>query len=133
MDVAHARWATGTSITSLDLCAAGLGRAFCAHKGTRELDLGDLNPTRRAQLSHDAQRWIDRVLTDPQYNDVKSARDWLRHSRIKSHFVLTAGGPPQRLTLEFGSSRLPVRDLIELARDLTTRHVSDFLQILPPL
>jgi len=28
VDVAHARWATTTCITALDLCAAGLGRVF---------------------------------------------------------------------------------------------------------
>src|SRR5438874_9903263 len=33
VDVAHARWATGTCITALDLCAAALGRALCAHAG----------------------------------------------------------------------------------------------------
>jgi len=36
VDVAHARWATGTCITALDLCAAGLGRSFCAHDGPRD-------------------------------------------------------------------------------------------------
>lgn len=142
VDVSHARWATGTSITSLDLCAAGLGRAFCPHARMRELDLGNFDPAangsrsvpaRRAQLPPDAQQWIDRVLADPQYNEAKSARDWLTHSRLIRHFVLAAGGLPQRLTLEFGSSRLPVRGLIELARDLATRHVSGFLQLLPQL
>jgi hypothetical protein len=44
IDVAHARWATGSSITALDLCAAGLGRSFCANKGIHELDLEDFNP-----------------------------------------------------------------------------------------
>jgi hypothetical protein len=33
IDVAHARWATTTSITALDLCAAGLGQAFFEHQG----------------------------------------------------------------------------------------------------
>lgn len=131
VDVAHARWVTGTSITSLDLCAAGLGRAFCGQNGKRELDIGDFNDTRKAQLPLDAQQWIDRIHEDSNYKQVKSARDWLTHSRLNRHFFI--GGPPQRLTLEFDSTRLPVRDLIELARDLATRHVSDFLQILPQL
>ena len=134
VDVAHARWATGTSITSLDLCAAGLGRAFCAQTRTHEFDIGDINnAARRAKLPPDAQQWIDHVLADPYYNQVKSARDWFTHSRLNRHFVLAIGGPPQRLILEFGSTRLPVRDLIELAQDLATRHVSDFVQILPKL
>ena len=133
IDVAHARWATGTSITSLDLCAAGLGRTFCANSGPREYDLGDFNPTRRAQLPPDTQQWIDRVLSDPQYGQAKAARDWLTHSRLTRHFAVSIGGPPQRLTLAIGSTRLAVRELIELARDLATRHVSDLLQLLPGL
>src|SRR4051794_7528585 len=35
IDVTHARWATGTAATALDLCAAGLGRAFCGQTGLR--------------------------------------------------------------------------------------------------
>ncbi|NJC96659.1 MAG: hypothetical protein FIB03_10050 [Anaerolineae bacterium] len=88
VDVTHARWATSTAITSLDLCAAGLGRTFCGHTGPHELDIQDINVTRKAQLPPDAQRWIDSVRADSQYNDVKSARDWLIHSRLKRHFFL---------------------------------------------
>jgi hypothetical protein len=54
-DVAHARWATGTCITSLDLCAAALGRTFCGHKSPRELALSDFDtsksPTRSDQVA----------------------------------------------------------------------------------
>jgi len=89
VDVAHARWATSTAITSLDLCAAGLGRAFCGHGGARELDISDMITSRKAQLPPDAKQWIDSVREDPKYNDVKSARDWLTHSRLKRHFFLS--------------------------------------------
>jgi len=128
VDVAHARWATSTAITSLDLCAAGLGRAFCGHGGARELDISDMNASRKAQLPPDAKQWIDSVHGDPKYNDVKSARDWLTHSRLKRHFFLSTRGPYQRIKLEFNSTHLSVRDLVELSRDLATRHVSNFLQ-----
>lgn len=133
VDVAHARWATSTAITSLDLCAAGLGRTFCGHIGQHELDIADINVTRRAQLPLDAQQWLDDVRADSQYNDVKSARDWLIHSRLKRHFFLSVGSSPQRINLEINSVQLPVRDLVELARDLATRHVSAFISILPNL
>lgn len=142
VDVAHARWATSNSITSLDLCAAGLGRAFCAHRGPKELALRNFDPAGskpkpilklRAKLPPVAQQWIDHVLAAPQYKDVKCARDSLTHSKLNRHFVLKTGGLPERLTLEFGKKRMPVRSLIELARDLATRHVSDFLQLLPQL
>src|SRR5262245_44570593 len=39
IDVAHARWVTSTCVTAIDLCAAGLGRAFCGHQGAHEFDL----------------------------------------------------------------------------------------------
>jgi hypothetical protein len=130
VDVAHARWATGTSITSLDLCAAGLGHAFCGNTGTHEFDIGDINAARKAQLPPEAQQWFDRVIADPQYNIVKSARDWLTHSRVSRHSAIGGASLPERLKLQFGPSRLPVRDLVLVARDLATRHVADFTQIL---
>ena len=130
IDIAHARWATSSSITSLDLCAAGLGRVFCANTGAHELDIGDINATLRAQLPAHAQQWIDHVRADSQYNLVKSARDWLMHSRLRRHFTLSTRDPCLRLRLEFNSIQLPVRDLIELARELATKHVCDFIQIL---
>src|SRR6266481_6554674 len=43
VDIAHARWATGTCITALDLCAAALGRTFCGHNGPYELALRHFN------------------------------------------------------------------------------------------
>ena len=46
VDVAHARWATGTCITSLDLCAAALGRTFCGHKSSHELALPDFDTSK---------------------------------------------------------------------------------------
>ena len=142
VDVAHARWATGTSITATDLCAAGLARAFCGHTGPKELDLVDFDLTaspsteknaRRALLPPPALQWVDSVIGDPDYGTTKAARDWLTHSRLKRHFTLDAGGPPQRLELELPSARLPVRRLVELSRDLATRHVSALLGVLPSL
>jgi hypothetical protein len=159
VDVAHAQWATATSITALDLCAAGLGRAFCQHKGTYELALAHFDPNhprrqrlgkgtgclipvirskqdqrarRRAQLPSLAREWIDVVCADPQYRTIKQARNWLTHSRVPRHFTLAAGGPPQRLQLELGT-RVGVRQLIEDARDCATRYVAVFLEKLPEL
>lgn len=141
VDVAHARWATTTCITALDLCAAGLGRAFCGQVGTHELDLGDFDQVgspsarRQARCAHlppAALQWIGGVLADPDYTTVKSARDWLTHSRLSRHFMLGAG-TRQRLALDLPAGRLPVRQLIELARDLATRHVTAFLNVLPGL
>jgi len=137
VDVAHARWATATSITALDLCAAGLGRAFCQHQGTRELGLPGFAPgshqDRRTKLPSLARKWIDAVHADPQYKTIKQSRNWLTHSRIIRHFTLATAGPPQRLQLELGGTKVEVRQLIEDARDCATRHVSEFIEKLPQL
>ena len=141
VDVAHARWATSTCITALDLCAAGLGRSFCAHSGPRERDLAcfDSNqPSKRqaawqARLPQLALRWVNGVLTDADYKKIKAARDWLIHSRLNRHFAISSGGPPQRLKLELQSTQLEVRHIVEVARDVATRHVSEFLSLLPSL
>jgi hypothetical protein len=39
VDVAHARWATTTCVTAIELCAAALGRAFCGNSGKHEFDI----------------------------------------------------------------------------------------------
>lgn len=141
VDVAHARWATGTCITALDLCAAGLGGEFCGHSKARELDLPDFDPGKpsrqkdllRARLSLLAQQWVDDVCADFHYKQIKSARDWLTHSRVMRHFTLATGGPPQRLQLQLGPVRLGIRHLVDDARNVGTRHVSALLAMLPRL
>jgi hypothetical protein len=140
IDVAHCRWATGTCITALDLCAAGLGNAFCNHPGPPELSVADFGPRARdgkmlrSRLPLVALQWIDAVRSDRDYERVKDARHWLTHSRVPRHFKLgTGGGRPSRLELEIGSMRLGVRQLIELARDVATKHVIQFLKELPNL
>ena len=139
VDVAHARWSTSTCITALDLCAAGLARSFCAHSGSKEFDLGDFDLSqspnrtvnRRARLPQLALQWVDNVLADVDYKNIKAARDWLIHSRLNRHFSVTPGGPPQRLKLELQSTQWEVRCIVELSRDVATRHVSAFIALLP--
>jgi len=138
VDVAHARWATGTCITALDLCAAGLGRALCAHSGPRELDLADFDSNspfkrivaRRALLHPLALDWIDSVCAEAEYQKIKGARDWLVHSRLTQHFTISCGGPPQRLKLQLETTQLEVRHIVEVARDVATRGVEAFLNVL---
>jgi hypothetical protein len=148
VDVAHARWATGTCITGLDLCAAAFGRVFCGHKGQRELALADFaKPTkrtdverakrmkrRRAQLTPLAQRWIDKVFADRRWKEIKSARDWLTHSRMTRHFnVATGSRTNPRLQLGLPTTQVDARHLILAARDMATQHISALLAILPQL
>lgn len=138
-DVAHARWATGTCITALDLCAAGLGRTFCSYKSPRELALPDFDPGKpskrvnalRAVLPPTVRQWADDIFADLRYKEIKAARNWLTHSRVKRHFTLATGGPPQRLQLDLETTRLGVRQIVEVARDLATQRVSELLTMLP--
>ncbi|SRR6266446_3627396 len=79
IDVAHCRWATGTCITVLDLCAASLGRAFCNHHEDRELSIADFGPkarhseSLRARLPATALKWIDAVRSDLDYQKIQES------------------------------------------------------------
>jgi hypothetical protein len=142
IDVAHARWATATSITALDLCAAGLGRVFCQPQvGPYELDLADFDPDpsanqrtrarragRRDQLPLSARNWIVAAFDDPRYTTIKEVRNSLTHARMTRHL-----GLHRRLQLGFQTTQIGVRELVETARDYATDHVSSFLQQLPLL
>lgn len=139
IDVAHARWATGTCMTALDLCAAALARGFCGHTKAREIDMGDLSPTSgrstaiRKSLPLAAVAWVDCVLGDPDYVVVKEARDSLTHSRVRRHFKLGGGGSTPRLEIESPSSRQPVRRLVETSVRVAEHHVLALFAKLPTL
>ena len=147
IDVAHARWAAGTSITTLDLCVAALGRAICKHRGSKELDLGSFDVGRstkrpskqqqalRSKLPSAAVQWLDDVFADPKFTELKDARDALTHRRLPRHFSLSIGssGPDERIKLQVGANRVKVADLVVEVRDLATTHVAALIQILPNL
>src|SRR5437868_1474120 len=44
IDISHVRWATMNALTAIDLCAAMMGRQFCAYTDRNELDLLDFDP-----------------------------------------------------------------------------------------
>ena len=143
VDVAHARWATGTCITALDLGAAALGRALGGHIGDKELNLGSFSSTRRSKalclvlssMPPLAMHWIQAVTRDPAFTEMKTARDALTHRRLPRHLYASVGsaGPDRRLDLQIDSNRVPVRKLVEDARDLATVQISRLLGLLPQL
>ncbi len=141
IDVAHARWATSACITALDLCAAGLGRSFCANSGQRELDLGcfDINRASKRQLAWQAAlpksalQWVGDVLGDPDYKLMKAVRDSLIHSRLNRHFTMSLSGPSRRLKLEIQSKPMEVRHIVQMARVVATTQLSAFFRLLPVL
>lgn len=154
VDVAHVRWATSTAITALDLCAAGLGLAFCGITGSNKEEMAVvwLDPKDRKgrdrkgkalrqvegyrkDLPAAATTWVDDLLADPRYRQIKQIRKDLIHSWIPRHLTILAGGQEgrERVKMDMGGSRVSVRTVIENARDVADDHVTRLLDILPGL
>jgi hypothetical protein len=133
---AHVRWATGTALTALDLCAAALGRAWPsagAYRGTREADLrsfyGSTGPKPAlGALPVTAQSWVTDVCTDARYGDVLLARKPMVHGRTGRVLKVAAAGSVERddFTLSNGATKT-AQQLIEASRSLAESAVSDFL------
>ena len=87
--LAHMRWASGTAVTALDLCAAALGRFYCGVSGPHEFDIRSFDATGKnpapklaemAKLPSGGQAWIGAVIADPRYRGLQQrtrAAAWL--------------------------------------------------------
>lgn len=135
VDLTHVRWATSTSMTALDLGAAALGlRHRLPARPNRVHDVEDLRRGRE-QLCDGCAKWLENVLTDPEYLNLKQARDRLVHRRLPRLVQLTTEGatePPERLGLNISGQigaehAFSSHELVELARDVATRHVTALL------
>ena len=147
VDIAHVRWATATAITSLDLCAAALGRVYCGHDGPRELDLRDFDTARqkakrarerRKKLPDLGDAWIGNLLSDTRYLKIHAARNPMTHSWLNR--LLSRGGEgghAQRTQFRIKDFQtdnpLGARTFITLAKDLATQQVSEFLNVVDAL
>lgn len=140
VNIAHARWATSSAITALDLCAAALGRECCGWTGGRELDLRDFDPAnknknvplRRADLATVAIEWVDRVLSDQRYKDVQGARNPFMHSRLIRKLYASDPRHTEFVVAATGNV-LSGQELLCLARDLATERVGEFLEVVVSL
>ena len=94
VDLAHVRWASASAITTLDLCAATMGRRRCAGRPYgSEYSLRDFDPkrardkkaakSRLAQLKMLKRAWITATTTYKDYATVLNARNPMVHSRLK--------------------------------------------------
>ena len=152
IDMAHARWASGTAITALDLCAAGLARQYCKWTGLNELDLRgfDVNAAsgnrrrkqtlaRRSNLRPSALAWVDDVLADPRYQTILNARNPLAHSRLPRHLRISIGGEPKKdrmdfkITINGNQIQIGSRELVLQSRDFAGEHVDRFLCVIDAL
>ena len=103
--VTHARWAAGTAMTALDLCAACIGFLHLpAPRNRRFYDIGRL--TQEQQKPQDQRRfdlanvpgalaWLNGVTSDGDYTLVQEVRDLLTHRSTARHFYVGVGGPTQ--------------------------------------
>jgi len=139
VDIAHARWATGTCITCLDLCAAALGRVYCkAKENNHELDLANLDPSRtknpnnvaklRSAIRPAALQWVDGVLNDAKYSRISECRRALTHDRLPRNIFLH-----RRIELKLNTGKASIRSIVQDARDVATNHVGALLNVLPAL
>jgi hypothetical protein len=137
-DISHIRWATGAAISSLDLCAAALGRECCAWNRINEPDLRDFDATstsrnsskHRMMLPSPALSWIDGVLSDTRYTEVHGARNPLTHSRLIRNLFLNS---PTKFQISTTGSAFTAGELVVLSRDLATDKVNEFLRVLDTL
>lgn len=151
IDVTHARWAAGIAITALDLGAATLGAQH--NLSTRwpdhVHDVVELNKHYRGDLCGGCLRWLDDIVTDPDFEILKSARDPLVHRMLGRALYATINDslsgrplteeeqhPDDRLGLYVpvpgatsGTPReIPAAEIVERARDTATRHIVALIQ-----
>lgn len=137
IDMAHARWATVTAKTAVDLCAAELGVRYADKDfwGHRLLAVEDLKESKKlsSTLPKLARQWVSRVLDDSDYEIVKAARDPFTHRfhvRVASLRTFPAHGHEDRsqFTLRnLAGETYDTRTIVLVARDFATRHVEDFI------
>lgn len=87
VDIAHVRWATGSTITALDLCAAALGIHYCGNPGPNELDLKDFYIYKRTprgilrkirkRIPKNCYSWFDRLFRDKRTRQIEARRSKL--------------------------------------------------------
>lgn len=147
IDIAHVRWASSSSVTAVDLCAAALARLLCGWSKEKEADLRSFDPSinpqqsgrLRAQLPEQARAWVDAVLADPRYKTIQVARNPLTHSwlsRIVSR-GMNSGSLSHTGRTEFrvGDPKVAVgsRKLVQDSKDLACDHISAFLELIDEL
>jgi len=130
--VAHLRWAAGSSITAIDLCAAVIARELGLWTSGNEFDARQLARTRNsisaAELAlwpPEIVGWLDNLTTDPEYQIIRDSRRPLTHSRLIRHFTTA----DRSIRVDVGGARYTTEELMILAREFATRHVEAFLMV----
>jgi hypothetical protein len=150
VDIAHVRWATGTAITALDLCAATIGQLFvppALHPGSKELSLRHFDPAcpprfqadvtgRRDALQPvpDFLQWVDDTLADPHYIDMHEARNPFTHAWLQRHLTggtdASAGHRDRTKFTVLGTSyQTNAREMVETSAALALDRVRAFIDV----
>ncbi len=132
VDESHARWAAGSAVTAVDLCAAALGKQYCGNTGNHELDMRKFdqsiakNTSRRNQLPTQFLHWVDKYTADQRYQEIQPARNHFTHKWLSRH--IQPGRTAFRISTNhnFKSADDIVRDSANFAAD----GVQEFLDIL---
>jgi hypothetical protein len=131
-EISHIRWATGSAISSLDLCAAVLARTCCGWSDRLEADLRKFYPSKkyRSMIPSNALDWVNGVLSDTRYTEVHEARNSVTHSRLIRDFYLSS---PTTFRVPVTGNAFTARELVVLSKELATDKVQDFLNVVDAL
>ena len=130
--VAHLRWAAGSAITAIDLCAAVAARELGLWTGGNEFDArklvnkrNDLPAVVVGGWPPDILRWLEDLTMDPDYPIILGARHPLTHARVIRHFTTA----DRSIRIDMGGTLYTTDELIVLARKLATKQVEAFLDV----
>ena len=134
--VAHLRWAAGSSITAIDLCAAVAARELGLRASGNEFDARKLE-SKRIDLPantvsgwpNEIRNWLVGLIGDPDYPIVLGSRHPLTHRRLIRHFTTA----DRSIRVDIGRARYTTDELILRARKLATRQVESFLGVVAAL
>jgi hypothetical protein len=136
VDLSHARGASTTAITAIDLCAAALGRIHSGIEGDA-WDRSVVSALKDAKITAipGAAEWLEEVAARPLYEIIRDARHLFTHQAHKHHAYMMVSeaehplGKRMILPLKIGDieALLSVREFIERARDLAHQEVASFL------
>jgi hypothetical protein len=147
IDVAHARWAAGTAMTALDLCAAAIGFLYLPPRH-RYYDMANVLEILDKEIGVAATSWSSRppgwpprqgvrpwivdLTADDDYQLIKAVRDPLTHRTLARHIGIALGGGPERadrtmLKVDGQTDPVPVHVVVDTATRLAARHVGRFV------
>jgi hypothetical protein len=143
IDVAHARWATSTAITAIDLCVAETAVKLCgvdfwskrlpdAKEVMRQLRaLSKICPS---DAISSAIEWVEKLQSDNGHQALRRyARNPLTHSFVVRSAMIGGGRTPFEVDpAEPAESRPDPPALIARSTKLAEKHIAEFRRLIGP-